>query len=397
MSFRLLVFVSCLTLVLNTMAFMTITPVLPILLDEWNLTETEGGLLGGSFFIGYCVAVPALVALTDRILPKKIYIVSGLVGTASCIGFALAADGLWSGILFRTLTGIGVAGTYMPALKALADHLEEPYRTRAASYYTSVYAIGTALSILSGGIFADWLSWRWSFAIAGAGIFLGLIIGALALPSGKIADNPVSHAAAFRRAFKNRAAMINISAYFGHLWEVFSNRVWIVAFLVMAERFHNASFPISAAWIATLVALIGVPASIWCGEAMQRHGREKIIRSIMAVTVIVGITVAFTTAFPLWFVAIIAITYGMVAYADTGPLNASTVTLAEPEVRGATMAIHACTGFSGGILGSLAIGATLQLSGGIESPEAWRNAFLVMASGSTFGLLMRMRLKSGER
>ena len=71
MTFPSLVFVSCLTLVLNTMAFMTITPVLPTLLAEWNLTETEAGLLGGAFFIGYVAAVPILVPLTDRILPKK--------------------------------------------------------------------------------------------------------------------------------------------------------------------------------------------------------------------------------------------------------------------------------------------------------------------------------------
>ena len=75
MDFRLLVFFSCTCLVLNTMAFMTITPVLPILFNEWNLTETEGGLLGGAFFIGYVTSVPILVTLTDRIIPKKnIYI-----------------------------------------------------------------------------------------------------------------------------------------------------------------------------------------------------------------------------------------------------------------------------------------------------------------------------------
>ena len=152
MSFPSLVFVSCLTLVLNTMAFMTITPVLPTLLAEWNLTETEAGLLGGAFFIGYVAAVPILVPLTDRILPIKVYFISGVIGTISCFGFAFLGEGLWSGIFFRILTGIGVAGTYMPALKAMADDLEEPYRTRAASYYTSVYAVGTAASILVGGL-----------------------------------------------------------------------------------------------------------------------------------------------------------------------------------------------------------------------------------------------------
>jgi len=395
MSFRVLVFVSCLTLVLNTMAFMTITPVLPNLLVEWRLTETEAGLLGGAFFIGYVAAVPFLEPLTDRVLPKKIYVVCGIIGTLSCFGFALLAEGLWSGIFFRILTGIGVAGTYMPALKAMADDLEEPYRTRAASYYTSTYAVGTAASILCGGILADWLDWRWSFIGAGTGILVGFLIGSFALPNGKVSENPVSQMAAFRRAFQNKAAMANISAYFGHLWEVFSNRVWIVAFLVMAEAHRGAEFALTAAGIATLVALSGVPVSMWCGEALQRYGRNRVLNLIMLSSLAAGIVVAFTTAAPLWIVASLAILYGIVSYADTGPLNATTVSLAEPEVRGATMAIHACTGFAGGILGALAIGATLQLTGGINAPEAWRYAFLVMASGSAFGLFMRWRTNKG--
>jgi len=373
------------------MAFMTITPVLPDLLTEWRLTESQAGLLGAAFFIGYVLAVPILVPLTDRILPKKVYITSGIIGALSCFGFAFLADELWNGILFRILTGVGVAGTYMPALKAMADDLEEPYRTRAASFYTSTYAIGTAVSVLSGGIFSDFLNWRWAFIAAGLGIFAGTLIGSWALPNGKVSDNPVKQITAFQRAFRNKAVMTNIAAYFGHLWEVFSSRVWIVSFFVMAESNQGSNFVLTAAGVATLVALSGVPVSMWCGEAIQIFGRNKILNLIMIGSLTVGVIVAFTTSAPLWVIASLSILYGMLSYADTGPLNAITVSLAEPDVRGATMAIHACAGFSGGILGALAIGMTLQMTGGFFSPAAWKYAFLVMTFGSAFGLLVRWR------
>ena len=394
MSFLFLVGLSCLTLVLNTMAFMTITPVLPDLLIEWQLTESEAGLLGGAFFIGYVTAVPILVPLTDRILPKKVYVISGIIGALSCFGFAFMANELFSGVFFRILTGIGVAGTYMPALKAMADDLDEPYRTRAASFYTSTYAVGTAASILSGGIFCDLLDWRWAFIAAGGGIIAGTLIGSWALPNGKVSDKPIKQITAFQRAFRNKAAMANIAAYFGHLWEVFSNRVWIVSFFVMAESYQGSNFVLTAAGVATLVALSGVPVSMWCGEAIQIFGKNKILNLIMIGSLIVGITVAFTTSAPLWVIASLSILYGIFSYADTGPLNAITVSLAEPDVRGATMAIHACTGFVGGILGALAIGMTLQISGGFFSPEAWKYAFLVMVFGSAFGLFVRWKFKS---
>jgi MFS family permease len=389
MSFRLLVTLSCISLILNTMSFMTIAPVLPILFTEWSLSETEAGLLGGAFFIGYVTAVPVLVTLTDRIQAKKIYLISGIIGAISCFGFALFAEGLWSGILFRVLTGVGVAGTYMPALKALADALEEPQRSRAATYYTSVYAIGTAASVLSGGLFTEWLDWHWAFGVAGIGVFAGLILGMVVLPKGKVAAVQATHLANFQRVFSNRAAMVNIASYFGHLWEVFSNRVWIVTFLVFAEASQQGSFFISTAWLATFVALIGVPAAMSCGELSVRFGRERVIRACMLVSVMTGIAVAFTTTSPLWVIAILALAYGMTGYSDTGTINTATVAVAEQDVRGATMAIHASVGFTGGILGSLAIGATLEAAGGKDSADAWTAAFLVMAAGSAFGYVVR--------
>ena len=213
MSFRLLIILSCLTPVLNTMAFITITPVLPILFDEWALTETEAGLLGGAFFIGYVTSVPILVPMTDRIIPKKIYIFSGCIGVISCFGFAFLAEGLWSGVFFRILTGVGVAGTYMPALKALVDSLEEPERSRASTYYTSVYAIGTALSVLSGGLFTEWYDWHVAFAVAGVGTLAGLLIGWAVLPAGKISQAHHSQAASFRQVLRNRPVIVNIASY----------------------------------------------------------------------------------------------------------------------------------------------------------------------------------------
>ena len=71
--------------------------------------------------------------------------------------------------------------------------------------------------------------------LVAGGICIALIIGIVALPAGKVTRRSQSQIADFKRVFNNRPVMINITSYFGHLWEVFSNRVWIVTFLVFAE------------------------------------------------------------------------------------------------------------------------------------------------------------------
>src|ERR1043166_4414062 len=40
---------------------------LPAYIEQWHLTRTEAGSLVGIFFAAYVIAVPLLVALTDRV------------------------------------------------------------------------------------------------------------------------------------------------------------------------------------------------------------------------------------------------------------------------------------------------------------------------------------------
>lgn len=396
MPFALLVSLSCATLVLNLLAFMTVAAVLPELIEAWGLSNTEAGWLGGSFFAGYVAAVPVVMSLTDRIAPKRLFLAGAAVGAVASFGFALMADGLWSAIAFRLLTGVGIAGTYMPALKCLTDSLQEPQRSRATSYYTSVFALGTALSIWAGGAAAEWLDWRWAFGLAGAGHLGGLALGWAVLPSGDAGAAGPRHVLDFRPVLRNVPAMRNILVYFTHTWEVFALRVWLVTFLVFVEAHKGASLALSPVTVAMLVALIGVPASMAFGEIAARRDRRLAMIALMCASVIGGVTLGLAADWPGWAIIGLALLFGMTCYGDTGAVTASTVALAEPTVRGATMAVHAAVGFLGGVAGPLAVGVTLDLAGGIASPAAWGWAFAVMAAGSAAGALLMLGTRRGS-
>ena len=82
--------------------------------------------------------------------------------------------------------------------QAIVDSLEEPERSRASGYYTSVYAVGTAVSILSAGYVTEHWGWQSAFIVAGFGICIALIIGIYALPPGKITRRTQSQVADFQ-------------------------------------------------------------------------------------------------------------------------------------------------------------------------------------------------------
>ncbi|MGB0629425.1 MAG: MFS transporter [Alphaproteobacteria bacterium] len=381
----------CTFLVLNLLAFMTVAAVLPTLIAEWNMSNTQAGWLGGIYFAGYMVAVPFLLPLTDRIPPKAVSLGGGIVGAASALSFALLADGFWSGLILRLFGGVAMAGAYMPTLKIIADSLNEPWRSRASSYYTSVFAIGTAFSILAGGAIADTFGWRWSFAAAGLGNLVALGIGSVWLPTGSC--NPSAKrrlVVDFRPVFRNRAAMGYVLAYAGHLWEGFTNRIWIVAFLAwVVMRAPGQDMFATPVVVATLVAICGVPVSMIAGEWAAKGDRNRVLCRIYGVTLIAGLMLVLTAVaeVPPGIVAIIAILYGMAHYADTGTVTAGTVSVADPELRGATMAVHAMLGFVGATLGPAIAGVILDVAGGREEPGAWALAWLVGLAGGVFAAL----------
>src|SRR5262249_42774473 len=108
---------------------------LPGYIERWALSKTEAGWLVGIFFAAYVAMVPILVALTDRVPVRRVYLLGTSLTAVSHIGFALLADGFWSAFLFRVLAGAGWAGTYMPGLKAIADPLEGTTQSRAVSWH----------------------------------------------------------------------------------------------------------------------------------------------------------------------------------------------------------------------------------------------------------------------
>src|SRR5258708_32887322 len=74
------------------------------------------------------------------------------------LGFAMVADGFWSGLVFRTLAGIGWAGTYMPGLKAIADPLDGVAQSRAVSWHAAGGGTSGAISVAGAGFIGSWVA-----------------------------------------------------------------------------------------------------------------------------------------------------------------------------------------------------------------------------------------------
>src|SRR5918997_1243931 len=139
--------------VLTQIGAFALPALLPGYIERWHLSKTEAGWLVGVFFAAYVPAVPVLLALTDRVPARRVYLVGTGLTALSRLGFALVADGFWTALALRALAGVGWAGAYMPGLKAAADPLEGDAQSRAVSWHAAGVGIAGAVSFAVASLF----------------------------------------------------------------------------------------------------------------------------------------------------------------------------------------------------------------------------------------------------
>jgi len=377
---------------------------LPRMIPLWALNNGEAGWITSAFYGAYMVSVPILVTLTDRIDPKRIY----LFGVGCSIGghllFGLLADGFWSALALRALTGIGWAGTYMTGLKLLADQVDARMMSRAVTGHAASIGISGSLSYVCGDLLASEFGWRVAFASAGVTAAIAWLTVALAVPGRALPMAASAQAAAlfdFRPVLRNRSAFAYSLAYCVHTLEMNALRGWGVAFLTFVAASTGAAAGIvSPTVVVTILGLLGTLMSVVGNEASIRFGRRRLIVVAMVLSIVIGALIGFVGSMAYPFAIGLVLLYGMVIWLDSSSLTAGAAGVADPARRGATLAVHSMLGYGGGLVGPLAIGWTLDLAGGM-SGLAWGYAFAVVAVLMVFALLsfvlLRPRELAGDR
>lgn len=385
----------CLAQTLAQLGAFTFPALLPGFFDEWHLSHSEAGWLSGIFFGAYCVSVPVLVTLTDRVPARRIYMFSVALTTFSHLGMALLAEGFWTGMAFRTLAGIGWAGTYMVGLRALSDELEGATRSRGVAMHAASIGVSGALSFLIAGVSADHLDWQWAFVLVSFGSASALAIAWFAFPRRQPppASGPPTALLDFRPVFRNRSAMAYSTGYLVHTWEMFVLRSWAVTFLVFAAGDADpATLLLVPTMAAMFMELTGTVTSVAGNEAAVRLGRQRWILLVMFSSMVLACLTGFSSGWGYGPAVAMLLVYNGLIYADSSSLTAGAVGSADPERRGATLAVHGMLGYGGGFVGPVVMGVLLDALGG-ESVANWGWGFVHVAFVVALGPLALWWLK----
>jgi len=382
------------------MVSMTGFAVWPIYLVElqlqWNLSNSEAGWISGSFYIGYVIATPFLVSMTDTFDPRKLYCFSSLLGCFGLLLFSFFASNALNASICWSLVGAGLAGTYMPGLQILNSRLNKVSREKYVAVYTSFFGLGVAFSFSLFGILKSYqISWEHAFIFASVILFLCAF--PLLLFSGReieeINKKPyqgiIKVIVPIFGTFKNKKALPFILGYGGHTYELFGFRSWTFpCILFLSNHFNNS---VSDAFIANCIGLmgfLGIFASIYGAKYCIGKDRAKIVSKMGLICFIGSILTAISFWFSFWLALLMLLIYNALIVLDSGSLTTGAVVNGKPEDRGVRLALHSMVGFFGGALGGPVIGFILDNFGGQTSHLAWFLSFIFLGLGSLFSTLI---------
>lgn len=391
----------CVCEMATMLVFLNYTAILPILQTEWRLSNSQAGLIFSAYQACYLVAVLVLASLTDRMDTRTIYLGSaawaGLAGAA----FAIFAEDFRSAAVLRALAGIGLAGTYVPGMRLVAERFATERRGLAIACYASAFGLGAALSLVLTGHLARLAGWRVAMGITALGPLLAAGMAAAVLspapPPPRVRPDrrpPLLDA----RVLKNRPALWMIAAYSAHNWELFGMRAWLPPFLagILIRRGSSLVEATSlAATLASGILLVGAMSNIVGGWASDRWGRVRIIVVSQAVSAACSLTIGWLFTAPLWAILSVAVVYGIFVTSDSGALSTGVTELAEPSALGATLAVQSCIGFLAAAVAPAAVGILLDRFHPASSWQ-WGPGFGILALGVLLGPLSILALRRAQ-
>src|SRR6218665_1914250 len=116
------------------------------------------------YLLTQAVSVPIWSKLADTVGRKPV-VLAGialfLLGSVLC-GFAWSMPAL---IAFRAVQGLGAGAVQPMAITIAGDIYTVAERAKAQGYIASVWAISSVVGPTLGGVFSEFVSWRWIFFV----------------------------------------------------------------------------------------------------------------------------------------------------------------------------------------------------------------------------------------
>jgi DHA1 family inner membrane transport protein len=371
----------------GTSLWFAVNAVMPDLNRAWGMPVATVGMLTSAVQLGFVAGtlVFALLMLSDRFPPPRVFLVCSLLGAIVNASMLLAQGQLWLLAASRFGVGILLAGIYPVGMKIAASWYREKLGA-VMGVLIGALVLGTALPhglrALAGESAGDLGSLPghapWQAVVIGVSLLaaLGGLATALLVPANpKAVRGARITPAALGLIWTDRKLRASVFGYFGHMWELYAFIVLVP--LVLATRL-NGSAVSAAAFCAIGAGFIGCVGG---GLMVRRWGSARVAYVQLATSA------ACCVASPLMLEAPVPVfigwllLWGATVAGDSPQFSTLTAQNAPPAVVGSVLTFTNCIGFAISVV-------SIELF--VRAAQAWPlgQVLPLLAVGPALGLWM---------
>ena len=348
-------------LLASVLVWFNYSAVLPLIVEEWGLSGTRAGIVFAAFQAGYLVAILPAGLIADRYSPRWA-LSAGAVGTGTAsLAFGLVAAGFASGTLLRFVSGIFMAGVYVPGMRFVSDWYPSAIRGRALGLYVGTFSVASGPSFLVSATVAAAVGWRSAIVVTSLG---AIVIGPMAMVLTH--DHPEAVRSRFHfdpTLLRDRDYLLAVGIYTGHNWELFGVRNWIQAFLVGVPAFAVTGSPALTGVVVGIMMALGGVGNVLGGWLSDRFGRLPTIGLMLGSSGLITLTIGRLGWLPLPALVVLVFLYGIVITGDSAPTSTTITEIVDDAQMGAALSIQSLVGFTVTVISPVVFGIALDRSG----------------------------------
>lgn len=365
-SWKAILFLLSVNVVLMGASYTMVMPFLPIYLSELGATETSLKLWSGAVY-GITFAVCALMSpvwgrLSDRFGKKAMFIRAGVLMSVTYLLTSLVATPLQF-FLVRALQGFS-AGMWPATLAMVSASAPRDRIGVSMGIIQSSHIFGAVVGPLLGGVLAEWLGIRFSYRLGFAFYLLVTLASAILLkepaPAGKAAAPRAVAGSSFRQILSCRPLLLLLCLN-GVSTLVMMMLQPILTLYIGQLRGTTENLMSISGLIFSLIGLAGVLSSPLWGRWGQKHG----FALAMGLSFISGGILMAMQCLPstVLMLAVLQFTSGLCLAGVLPSSNSLLTQLTSSQSRGATFGLVFAFQQGGGAFGPLLGSAVAAFTG----------------------------------
>ncbi|MGT2771804.1 MFS transporter [Streptococcus marimammalium] len=362
-------------------------PIMGVVGEEFNLTNTELGLANSIFFLTYAVAQIPFGAIGDK-YGRKLVITIGFLGLAISTFLSGLASTFAMFLLIRAIAGIAQGAYYGPQYALSSESIPKDRVTLGNAIINSGMAFGTSggylLSsalVLEGG--QDWSQPFFIMAVPTAivGIlFYTMLKEKVVQENGNIESETGELEIAnkgnfFKQIFGNKNLVFAFILLFGSIYANFVIITWLPQFLISERGFEGSS----VGFISSLVPWASIPGALFFARMKDKIGSTKKLAYFLVPLAALSVSlIAFVENQGLLIAVLIL--YGLTGKLALDPILISYVNSHAPKGRlSTTLSAYNFIGMSGSILAPYVTGFISDNAGSMQIGFYLASAMLMVA------------------